>query len=242
MINFSGQGLQRKYGKKDQDDPDLSKNVKNKDHEALRKASRGKREAREKRMAIREDNNLSPDKKLEQLKKNPMKDINVIDIVSKAKEKTGVIAREYNLPEPKNPEALAHDRKHCYHCDRRLDSPNVVKQNGLASDLFEEEEIRLLCCWCFGNMGDSDIKLTMRSGIDASKEIRLKVYNPEESSKAEIEQLVSSKIIQMKVKLKKWKQDVSLVGKVKHDYLYEGDQFENQVMYRAKTRYNACTL
>ena len=46
----------------------------------------------------------------------------------------------------------------------------------------------------------------------------------------------------MKSKLRKWKQDTALVGNVKHDYLEEGDQFENQVLYRAPTRYTACTL
>ena len=46
----------------------------------------------------------------------------------------------------------------------------------------------------------------------------------------------------MKGKLRRWKQNVELVGKVKHDYLQEGDDFENQVRNRAHTRYTACTL
>lgn len=90
-------------------------------------------------------------------------------------------------------------------------------------------------------MSDSDIKRSANNGEEASKEIRLKVYNPEESSKEEIESLIDSKMIQLKSKLKKWEQDVSLVGKIKHDNLLEVDQLENSVMYNAKTRYNACT-
>ena len=84
-------------------------------------------------------------------------------------------------------------------------------------------------------------KVPCIDGKEADAKVRLQVYNPIESTKAEIDSLIESKMIQMKSKLKKWQQDVALVGNIKHDYLQEGDQIENSVLYNAKTRYNACT-
>lgn len=245
MILISGQNLQRRYsngsesGIKTNSQLTQQKN----DHNALRNASKAKRAQREARQELRMKKNISVPKQVEiglkEIDLNPLEGINVNKITSNLKENTNALAREYDLPEPNNPEALKHDRKHCVTCNRKLDSPHKADD---FDNLFNEDEIRLLCCWCFGKMGESEIKSTMKSGKTATKEIRLKVYNPEESTKAEIESLIDTKRIQLKSKLKKWNQDVSLVGNIKHDYLLEGDQIENSVLYNAKSRYTACTL
>jgi len=239
MINF-GNGLQKAYNgvAKTKILTDSDKKNQKKDHEALRNVSKSKRKAREERQELRMAQNMSPDKAMKILKENPMKDIDVKQIQKQAKSETNVLAREHGLAQPDNPEALAHDRLHCMMCDRRLDHPHT---NQFGNSIFDEEDVRIMCCWCFGNMSDSDIKSKVEVS-EATAEIRLRVYNPEESTKAEVESLIESKMIQMKGKLRRWKQDVALVGKVKHDYLQEGDDFENTYRNMAKTRYNACTL
>ena len=244
MIHINGQGLQRKYssGSSSSLKTNAEKSRQQKDRDALKKASLAKREAREAKAEKREArlNDANPEVAIKILEENPEKDINVAQIQKEAMGKTNALARKYGLSQPNNPEALAHDRLHCSACDRKLDSPNAHKQEGLGG-LFEDEDVRLLCCWCFGKMGESDIKSSMYSGKEADAKVRLQVYNPVESTKAEIDSLIESKMIQMKSKLKKWQQDVALVGNIKHDYLQEGDQIENSVLYNAKTRYTACT-
>lgn len=239
MINF-GNGLGHKYnGVASSKLKSLAdKDREAKDREALSKASKLKRAKREARMEARMERNIAPDKAIEILESNPMEDHSVKKVIKKAFAQSNAIAREYGLAEPNHPEALAHDRLHCMMCNRKLDNPNA---GNAPNSPWADEEIRLMCCWCFGKMSDSDIKRSANNGEEASKEIRLKVYNPEESSKEEIESLVDSKMIQLKSKLKKWEQDVALVGNLKHDYLREGDDFENTYRNMAKTRYNACT-
>jgi hypothetical protein len=240
MITF-GNGLQKKYATGIVSPLSKNGDFNKADHEALQKASAKKRAEREARMDARQSrlNNNNPEVALKILEENPTKDLNVVEIQKKARGETNALAREYGLSQPNNPEALAHDRLHCMMCDRTLDSPHVGQFG--ENSIFDEEDVRLMCCWCFGKMSDSDIKHSINKK-EATAEIRLKVYNPDESTKAEIESLIESKMIQMKSKLRKWKQDTALVGNVKHDYLEEGDQFENQVLYRAPTRYTACTL
>ena len=242
MIHINGQGLQRKYsnGASSTLKTNAEKSQAQKDRDALKKASLAKRKAREARAEKREMrlNNANPEVAIKILEENPEKDINVAQIQKEAMSKTNALAREFGLSEPNNPEALAHDRLHCMMCDRTLDSPHTNQFGG--ESIFDEEDVRLMCCWCFGKMSDSDIKHQIEPK-EATAEIRLKVYNPIESTKAEIESMIESKMIQMKSKLKKWQQDVALVGNIKHDYLQEGDQIENSVLYNAKTRYTACT-
>lgn len=242
MIHINGQGLQRKYsnGASSTLKTNAEKSQAQKDRDALKKASLAKRKAREARAEKREMrlNNANPEVAIKILEENPEKDINIAQIQKEAMSKTNALAREFGLSEPNNPEALAHDRLHCMMCDRTLDSPHTNQFGG--ESIFDEEDVRLMCCWCFGKMSDSDIKHEIEPK-EATAEIRLKVYNPIESTKAEIESMIESKMIQMKSKLKKWQQDVALVGNIKHDYLQEGDQIENSVLYNAKTRYTACT-
>ena len=153
-------------------------------------------------------------------------------------EKTNALARKYGLPQPNNKEALEHDRTHCFACDRKLDSPNAHKGGDLEK-LFEDDgDVRILCCWCFGRMGDDEIKTTMRiEGAEADAKIRLQVYNPMESKKEEIESLTQTRRIFLKSKLKKWEQDTELIGKLKRT-ISDEDYQENYYMYNAKTRYN----
>jgi hypothetical protein len=240
MINF-GNGLQKAYNGSAKTDllTDSDKKNQKADHNALRNASKAKRKAREERQELRMARNISPDVEMKILEQNPEKDIDVKSIQKQAKSETNALAREYGLTQPNNPEALAHDRLHCMMCDRKLDSPHTG--NFGANSLFNEEDVRLMCCWCFGNMSDSEIRTTAKSGKEADSEIRLKVYNPEESTKAEVESLIESKMIQMKGKLRRWKQDVELVGKVKHNTLEDVDYLEFGVRNRANTRYTACT-
>ncbi len=240
MINF-GNGLQRKYSNGvsgGNNKSDREKLADKKDREALRKASEAKRSKREARQQARMDKNIAPDKAIEILEKDPMNDHSVKSVIKEAYGKSNAIAREYGLAQPNHPEALKHDRLHCMMCDRKLDNPNAGNS---PNSPWDDEDIRLMCCWCFGKMSDSDIKRSATNGEEASKEIRLKVYNPLESSKEEIDSLIESKMIQLGGTLKRWEQDVALIGKIKHDYLKEGDDFENTYRNMAKTRYNACT-
>lgn len=243
MINFSGQNLQRRYSENQSNGikTNVEKIRQQEDQKALKKASALKREQRELRMEKRMNQNISPSKAIAILTDNPENDVDVKNVKLRALSESNVIARQYGLLQPNNPEALLHDRLHCSTCDRKLHKPNAHKNLDLGG-LFDDDDIRIMCCWCFGKMSDSDIKSTMRiEGAIADSKIRLKVYNPIESTKEEIDSLIESKMIQLRGKLKRWEQDTAFIGNIKHDYLHEGDQFENQVMYRAKTRYTACT-
>ena len=238
---INGQGLQRRYSKGVSGSGILSKadlERQKKDMEALHKMHVAKRAKREARMEARMKKNMSPEKALQILEENPTADIDVEKIQQKALEQTNVIARKYGLAEPNNPEALKHDRFHCSTCDRRLDQPNAHKGTDV-DGLFDDADIRLLCCWCFGKMSDSEIKSTMRiDGAEASAEIRLKVYNPIESTKEEIESLVDTKRIYLKAKLKKWQQDTELIGKFKYSDLAGEDFVVGAMIDMAKASYN----
>ena len=240
MILISGQNLQRRYSNGTESDilTNAKRTEQKNDFDALKKASQAKRAQRE----AKQDARMQKDPRvaIKTLEENPLKDVNVQEIVKIASEKTNVLARQYGLVEPNNPEALAHDRTHCITCDRKLHNPNAHKD--AENSLFDESEVRLMCCWCFGKMGDSQIKDTMYTGRQADAKIRLAVYNPVESTKTEIDSLVETKMIQMRAKLRRWEQDTALVGNLKHDALADADWMENCVSYNAKSRYTACTL
>ncbi len=243
MMNFNGQGLQRKYSKiaTGNTETKSEKKVAMSDREALRAHAKKKSVFRQEREEKRARKVVSPQTELDVLEKDPTKDINVESIINNAKGKTNALAREYGLTEPNNPEALKHDRLHCVTCDRLLDDPNAHSKAGLGG-LFDDAEVRIMCCWCFGRMSHDKIKSTMRGGLDATKEIRLAIYNPMESTKAEIEQMTDIRRIQLKSKIKQYDERVKFVGNIKHDYLQEGDDIENAIRNQARTRYNACTL
>lgn len=235
-----------------------------KDMDALKVSANTKREARMSRMDNRDNNRVTLDIKIGQeiveLKVNEVADIKSIEKQAleqvenrliEAKEKTNVLARKYGLAEPNNPEALKHDRLHCFGCDRRLHNPNAYKDlDSEIANLFDDDSVRHLCCWCFGAMNSEQIT-SIRSTDDITKEIRLAIYNPESIVDTNIDikdkvdnvkKMTKEYELYLKAKMKKYQNVVNMIGTVKHDYLLEGDQFENQVMYRAKTRYNACTL
>lgn len=244
MIKF-GNGLQGKYSGNPTGNTKTTaeKKTANSDHEALMKHAKTKRKAREERADVRESLMMAPDKALKKVESGDDALLNgqIKNMQKTVKAKTNVIARQYGLAEPNNPEALAHDRLHCATCDRTLDAPNAHKQAGL-DGLFEDSEVRIMCCWCFGKFDDSEIKSTMYTGLEANAKIRLAVYNPEESTREEVESLTDSRRIYLKCKLKKWEQDTSLIGKIKHVAWQDADTMENIVRDQAPTRYTACTL
>jgi len=266
MILFSGQSLQRNYQK-------CGGNVKSekerlqdkKDKEAIRKSRKQaswKTKVREQRMDNRDNNKESLDKKIQRnidsIPNETNKKISAIKEnaertvkgrIEEAKKQTNKIAREHNLPEPNNPEAMAHDRLHCYACDGHLHIPDAYKS--LDSDiakLFDDKTVKHLCCFCFSKMSDDELSIFKG---EASAEIRLAVYNPEESVNKNVD--INGKIkeirrmsdldkIRLKSRMKKYQHIVNMVGNIKHDYLQEGDDFENIVRNQARTRYTACTL
>jgi len=263
MINF-GNGLQKKYTDKSEDNPvsDADKTQVQKDQEALRKHAESKREARDKRLQHRDDNrkSIAEDAKdqIELTKKDKVDRLQELDDnlenkierqVGEAKGKTNHLAREHGLEEPNNPEALTHDRLHCYKCDMHLHIPNAYKD--LPSDvqalLGNDNDVRHLCCYCFGKMDDGEIiKLQDK---DSDRKIRMMVYDPEsyvrenadevhEEDKQNIEDLTVERIAYYKAKIKKYEHVVSLIGTVKHDNLQEVDDLENTVRNLAPTRYN----
>lgn len=265
MINFSGQELQRNYSNgAGSVITDKQREQQRKDFEALRKiteAKKAKTARREALMTQRDDNRESLDVKLEkEIELIPIKEQQKIKDIKesaerlighrliKAKEKTNLLARQHGLPEPNNPEAVRHDRLHCYNCDTTLHLPNAYKSldEDIAS-LFDDESVRHLCCFCFSKMSHEEI--TIRKG-EATPEIRMAVYNPEEAVRKnvdisgtiqEVKKMSDLDRIRLKSKIKQYKNVINLIGNVKYDALYEADRFENQVIYGAKTRYTACS-
>jgi len=263
MINF-GNGLQKKYSDKSEDKPvsDADKKQVDKDHEALRKHHESKREERDTRLQYRDDNRKSiiedseeqikltkRDKKdrLKQLEAG--KENKIERQMVEAKEKTNHLAREHGLEEPNNPEALKHDRLHCYKCDMHLHVPNAYKDlpTDVQALLGNDNDVRHLCCYCFGKMDDGEIiKLQDK---ESDRKIRMMVYDPEsyvrenadeihEEDKQHIEDLTVERIAYYKSKIKRYEHVVSLIGTVKHDNLQEVDDLENTVRNNAPTRWN----
>ena len=263
MINF-GNGLQRKYLDESSDKlvSDAEKTQAQKDQEALSKHAESKREKRDARLQHRDDNrkSIAEDAKdqIELTKKDKVDRLQELDDnlenkierqVDEAKGKTNHLARMHGLSEPDNPEALKHDRLHCYKCDMHLHIPNAYKD--LPSDvqalLGNDNDVRHLCCYCFGKMDDGEI-IKLQDG-ESDKRIRMMVYDPEsfvrenadeihEEDKQHIEDLTVERIAYYKSKIKKYEHVVSLIGTVKHDNLQEVDDLENTVRNNAPTRWN----
>lgn len=263
MIKF-GNGLQRKYNTNPESDivSDAEKTQAQKDHEALRKHAEAKRANREARMNYRDDNRktIIDDSKqqieltkrdkldrLEQLESN--REDKIERQIKEAKEKTNHLARKYGLKEPDNPEALKHDRYHCYKCDMRLHIPDAYKNlPDEVQQLFSnDEDVRHLCCYCFGKMEDQEI-IKLQEG-ESDKKVRTMVYSPEtyvrenaeeihQEDIKQIEELTQERIAYYNAKIKKYEHITSLIGTVKHDQLQEVDDLENTVRNHAFTRYN----
>ena len=263
MINF-GNGLQRKYINKSEDKPvsDAEKTQAEKDQEALRKHAESKREARDARLQHRDDNRKSiiedSEDQIELTKKDKVNRLqelednkeNRIEVqVKEAKEKTNHLAREHGLSEPNNPEALEHDRLHCYKCDMHLHIPNAYKDLPVEvrALLGSDESIRHLCCYCFGKMEDGEIVKLQDSESD--RKVRLMIYNPEayvrenadeinDSDIQHIEHLTVERIAYYKAKIKRYENVISLIGNVKHDTIQEVDDLIETVRNNAPTRWN----
>ena len=263
MINF-GNGLQKKYTKDSETDfkSDSDNKRIDKDRDALRKHSKEKAEARDSRLKARDDNrkSITEDSKdqiklnkkdevdrLQQLEDN--KDNKIERQIDEAKEKTGHLARKHGLAEPNNPEALKHDRLHCYKCDMHLHVPNAYKN--LPKDvqaLFgNDQDVRHFCCFCFGKMDDGEIIKLQDS--ESNRKIRMMIYNPEDYVRENADEIHQEDIDQIKTltkeriayynaKIKKYENVISLIGTVKHDNLQEVDDLENTIRNLAPTRYN----
>lgn len=264
MINF-GNGLQRKYLDESSDKlvSDADKTQAQKDQEALRKHAESKAEKRnaklDKRDANRKDLVEDAKDQIVLTKKDKVDRLEQLDDdlenkierqVVEAKEKTNHLAREHGLKEPDNPEALKHDRYHCYRCDTHLHVPDAYKDlDPEVQALFGgDEDVRHLCCYCFGKMEDGEIvKVQTKKG--SSKKVRLMIYDPEafvrenadeihQDDIDHIENLSKERIAYYNSKIKKYEGVYSLIGKVKHDKIQEVDDLENTVRNNAPTRWN----
>ncbi len=264
MINF-GNGLQRKYLDETSDKPvtDADKTQAQKDQEALRKYAESKAAKRnaklDKRDANRKDLVEGAKEQIELTKQDKIDRLQDLEDnlenkierqVIEAKEKTNHLAREHGLKEPDNPEALKHDRYHCYRCDMHLHVPDAYKDlDPEVQSLFGgDEEVRHLCCYCFGKMEDGEI-IKVQTKETSSKKVRLMIYDPEsfvrdnadevhQDDKDHIEKLTAEHIAYFKSKIKKYEGVYSLIGKVKHDRIQEVDDLENTVRNNANTRWN----
>jgi len=263
MIKF-GNGLQRKYIANPESDvvSDAEKTQAQKDREALRKHSEAKRVEREARLEHRDANRksviedsqeqiaLTKQDKLDRLKQlEDEKESKIERQVMEAKGKTNHLARKYGLKEPNNPEALKHDRFHCYRCDMKLHIPNAYKELPKEVQvLFGDDDVRHLCCFCFGKMEDGEI-VKLQTDEFSDKKIRVMIYDPESFVRENadeihqddinhIEKLTKERIAYYNAKIKKYEGIISLIGTVKHDQLQEVDDLENTVRNLAPTRYN----
>ena len=264
MIKF-GNGLQRKYVTNPESDvvSDADKTQAQKDREALRKYAESKRIERESRLEYRDANRksviedsqeqieLTKQDKLDRLQQlEDEKEGKIERQVMEAKGKTNHLARKYGLKEPNNPEALKHDRYHCYKCDMKLHIPDAYKQlNPEIQALFNnDEDIRHLCCYCFGKMEDGEI-VKLQTDEFSDKKIRVMIHDPEsfvrenadeihQDDIKEIEKLTKERIVYYNAKIKRYEGIISLIGTVKHDQLQEVDDLENTVRNLAPTRYN----
>lgn len=263
MIKF-GNGLQRKYKTNPESDivSDADKSQAQKDHEALRKHAESKRGEREERMEYRDANRksviedsqeqieLTKQDKLDRLQQlEDQKENKIERQVIEAKGKTNHLARKYGLKEPNNPEALKHDRYHCYKCDMHLHIPDAYKNLPTeVQGLFDDKDVRHLCCYCFGKMEDGEI-IKLQTDEFSDKKVRVMIYDPEsfvrenadeihQDDIKEIEKLTVERIAYYNAKIKKYEGIISLIGTVKHDQLQEVDDLENTVRNLAPTRYN----
>lgn len=264
MIKF-GNGLQRKYVTNPESDivSDADKSQAQKDHEALRKHAESKREEREARMNYRDTNRksitedaqeqiiLTKQDKLDRLQQlEDEKEGKIERQVNEAKGKTNHLARKYGLTEPNNPEALKHDRFHCYRCDMKLHIPNAYKElpKEVQALFGNDEDVRHLCCFCFGKMEDGEI-IKLQTDEFSDKKIRVMIYDPEsfvrenadeihQNDINDIEKLTKERIAYYNAKIRKYEGIISLIGTVKHDGLEDEEHTELSFLKQFPTRYD----
>ncbi len=263
MINF-GNGLQKKYKEEPESDIDSDAEAlrKKKDREALRKHSKSKADYREARLEERDKNRKSitedAEEQIELTKEDKVNRLQELEDnqedkierqIDEAKGKTGHLARKHGLAEPNNPEALKHDRLHCYKCDIHLHIPDAYKKlpEEVQALFGNDNDIRHFCCFCFGKMEDGEIIKLQDSESD--RKVRMMIYNPEDYVREnadeihqediqDIEKLTKERIAYYNSKIKQYEHVISLIGTVKHDQLQEVDDLENTVRNLAPTRYN----
>ena len=263
MINF-GNGLQKKYKAEPESDIDSDAEAlrKKKDREALRKHSKARAGAREARLESRDENRKSitedeeeqieltkKDKvdRLQQLEDN--KENKIERQIKEARGKTGHLARKHGLSEPNNPEALEHDRLHCYKCDTHLHIPDAYKElpEEVQALFGNDNDVRHFCCFCFGKMEDGEIIKLQDSESD--RKVRMMIYNPESYVRENadevhqedidsIKTLTKERIAYYNSKIKQYEHVISLIGTVKHETLQEVDDLIETVRNNAPTRWN----
>lgn len=181
------------------------------------------------------------------------------DEIYALKTKANHLARQYGLVEPNNPEALAHDRLHCQVCDISLHWKDAYKQAPEEIQLLfgRDEDVRHLCCYCFAKMEHDEI-VKIQTGEDATKEIRMMIYNPEdfvtetkgrvieEQIQQEIERtekLSKERKLYIESKIRRYKNVVSLIGKFKFDSLSGEDMMvKENWLNNFPSRYNYANM
>lgn len=139
--------------------------------------------------------------------------------VKEALGKTNHLARAFGLAEPNNPEALKHDRLHCSVCDMRLHWPNAYKDAPEEAQMLlgKDEDVRHICCYCFGKL-ESGQDLEIQKG-EATKEIRMMVYNPREFAERDLEGKLEEEKAEIRAQMQKQKEHTQQMTKERLMYI-----------------------
>jgi hypothetical protein len=152
-------------------------------------------------------------------------------------EKSNLLARQYGLEEPNHPDALKFDRLHCYTCGMKLHVPNAYRELPEETQLLfgRDEDVRTLCCFCFAKMEENEI-IDIKKG-EATKEIRMMIYNPEAVVEGKVEQLTKERRMYIESKIKRYN-GISLIGTFKYNSIEGEDMVVNNWLSKFPTRYD----
>lgn len=179
--------------------------------------------------------------------------------IEEAKEKANLLARQYGLAEPNNPEALKFDRLHCYTCGMGLHWKNAYKNapEEVQALFGNDEEVRHLCCFCFAKL-DSDEIVQVTKG-ESDREIRMMVYDPAsiivpkteeeianlkgeekrrfEEHKKNVDSMTADRVKYIESKIRRYN-GISLIGKFKYSSIEGEDLVVNNWLAKFPTRYD----
>lgn len=238
MIHINSLGKVYKNESRSEIKTDAQIEQERKDYLALKKIREKRKQELEAKREVRDkDRKPLPEKELENLEKQ--KEETIKQELKSRKEKTNHLARQYNLPEPNNPEALKHDRFHCYVCDMRLHIPDAYKNTpeDVQILLGKDEDVRHLCCFCFGKMENGEIVQTS-TGKEADKKIRMLIYNPEAGVEEDVEEMTKDRRLYLQSKLRRYQDTVKMIGSLKHDSLEDERHIEDSFLKQFPTRYD----
>lgn len=214
------------------------------DRMALRRAKEKLRSERLAKIDARDEiRDIAPKREINKLEKD--KESYIQKLIKEKKEMANHLARKYGLKESNNPEALLHDRLHCYICDMKLHIPNAYKELPEETQVLfgRDEDVRHLCCFCFAKMENDEI-VQLQCGEEADSNIRMAIYDPESTigdDVKKIEKMTADRRKYIESKIKRYEGTLSLIGKSKHNDL--DDEMENERTFLSgfSTRYNyAC--